>query len=320
MNNTDFNNRINQLELLMFDSERDGDSIVFDVQALKAKETELLKRALSMHSDKALKRKHQRMEFISILSSAACIMLIIAAAFVFALRGLSAPSPSNEHAISVALNTPPAKLPPHGGADDNYQDKPSAVPDPVKPSFNSPSALGGSGEELQSDFNTWDEEDPSPASQPEDIQYISPYMYETILAETTSDLSNSKVIRSAEGLSYYISRDYSLTSKIRTDISLESALLSYQYRLYAGYADITYHYINADDPEASPFKVKIPESKPKFVELSGGECVAVYENNKLNRILAVFTKDTYTMTVSFDGVSVDDAIAFLKSLTTLSVR
>ncbi len=303
----------------MFDSERDGDSIVFDVQALKAKETELLKRALSMHSDKVSKRRHQRREFISILSSAACIMLIIAATFVFALRGPSYSSQNSEHAVSVALNTPPPKLPPLGCASNNHQNMPS---DMVNPSLNSQGALNVPGEP-QEDFNTWDKEDPCPTSHPEDVQYVSPYMYETILAEATSDLSNSKVTSAEEELSFYISRDYSLTSKIRTNVSPESASLSYHYRLDEGYANITYHYILSDDPVTSSSKVTIPESKPKFIELSGGERVAVYnvyKNNKLDHILAVFTKDAYAMTVSFNGVSNDDAIAFLKSLTALSMR
>lgn len=324
MNNNDLNNRINQLELLMFDSERDGDSIVFDVQALKAKEAELLKRALSIHSDKVSKRRHQRREFISILSSAACIMLIIAATFVFALKGPYDPSLNSEQAISVALNTPPPKLPPLGSTANNH---PNMPPDDGKNCLESQGALNVPNEP-QEDFNTWDKEDPCPTSMPEYMDQIEHGKNETILAEAilseaAFELSNSKVTGAEEELSFYISRDYSLTSKIRTNVSPESASLSYHYRLDEGYANITYHYILSDDPKAASSKVPIPESKPKFVELSGGERVAVYnvyKNNKLDHILAVFTKDAYAMTVSFNGVSNDAAIAFLKSLTALSMR
>lgn len=322
MNNNDFNNKIQQLELMMFDSERDGDSIVFDDQALKAREIELLRKAFSIHSDKAAKRKYRRTELISILGSAACIVLIIAATFVFALKGLSAPPPDSKPSVLVALNTPSAKLSSQGGAVGNDRNTSDASGTAAPPS-GSQSAPNIS-DESRSGFITWDNEDPAPTTPAEpvfeSIQDIMSEKNTAVLTETTAALSNTGVIGSSGELSLYISNDYSLTSKIRTGISLDSVSIDYQYRLDGGCANITYNYFSADNPKPPFSKAKRPKSKPQFVKLRGGEYIAVYESNDHDRILAVLTEDTYAMTVSFEGISIDDAVAFLKSLTALSVR
>lgn len=317
MNNKDSKNRIQQLELLMFDQERDSGSIVFNHEALKAKEAELFRTALALHAAKADKRKNRRSELIGVFGSAACLVLIAAASFMFALRGLPSSSLDAEPVVFAVLSTP---------TKDELIGSGSDAIDPSSPEANllTPSTSTGSSNEPHLYFPTWSNEDPLPASgdlssSDDPAETMSLHASE-ILYETMHALSHSDVADYSDKVSLYVSEDYELSSKIRTDVSLNSVSYSYQYKLDTGYANITYDYHSSDNSCAASPPDDMLYCKPEFMKLSGGECVAIYSSDDGSRTVAVLKDDTYNMTISFKGVSADDALTFLSGLKSISLR